>query len=98
MTTENHLSDAIERNIRLAMNPSGSPADVRERNRAAGFLVVQGKPAYRILLDLLKDRAEGFEAGERFFKVAARPRAVPGIEQRAREVVVGLRGVPMFLA
>jgi HEAT repeat protein len=62
MTTENHLSDAIERNIRLAMNPSGSPADVRERNRAAGFLVGQGEPAYRILLDLLKDRAEGFEA------------------------------------
>lgn len=62
MSTVNQTSDPIERNIRLALNPSGSSFDVRERNRAAGFLVEQGEPAYRILVNLLNERACSFEA------------------------------------
>ena len=43
-------------------------------------------------------RTERLEVGEGAFEMAARPRAVAGAEQGEREIVVGLRGVRMFLA
>lgn len=56
------MKDDIERNIRLAVNPSGSLPDLRARDRAAGFLLTQGDLAYRSLTEILLEKPDGFEA------------------------------------
>lgn len=62
MKNEPEMPNDIERNIRLAVNPSGSVPDLRARDRAAGFLLDQGDLAYRSLAEILLEKPDCFEA------------------------------------
>lgn len=62
MNTSHDYKDEIEANIRMALNPSGDPASLRERERAAGYLLNHPDMAYDRLIALILDKPESIEA------------------------------------
>lgn len=57
-----NLQDEIEMNIRMAVNPSGDLASLRERERAAQFLIAHVDDAYPRLVGLVREKPRAWEA------------------------------------
>lgn len=62
MNTEIEHNDEIDVNIRRAVNPSGHPASLRERDRAARYLLEHADIAYGRLMALVQENPESLEA------------------------------------
>lgn len=56
------LQDEIEMNIRMAVNPSGDPPSLREREQAAQFLLAHANIAYSRIIGLIRKKPKAWEA------------------------------------
>lgn len=57
-----NLQDEIEINIGVAVNPSGDPTSLREREHAAQFLLTHAEVSYSRIMDLVQEKPESWQA------------------------------------